>query len=115
MGRLFFERAGIGCFQRESGLHKRGQEGPEKKIVNCFTWGITQLTIRCVHVALCEYNGCHSSAVAAPLYAIYRQTRYTTTSVNTNIVGDLDVNLDLFQKETFPDTTLFIKTCGLRN
>ena len=55
-----------------------------------------QLTIRCVLNVWREYDGCHSSAVAAPLYAIYRQTRYTTTSVNTNIVGDLDVNLDLF-------------------
>lgn len=69
---------------------------PEKKIVNCFTWGIMQLTISCVLSTLCRYDGCHSSAVAAPLYAIYRQIRYTTTNVDTNIVGDLDVNLALF-------------------
>jgi len=86
----------IGCFWREGSGKNSEKEGPEKKIVNCFIWGTMQLTIRCVLNVWREYDGCHSSAVAAPLYAIYRQTRYTTTSVNTNIVGDLDVNLDLF-------------------
>lgn len=96
MGRLFFGRTMIGCFWREGSGKNSEKEGPEKKIVNCFIWGTMQLTIRCVLNVWREYDGCHSSAVAAPLYAIYRQTRYTTTSVNTNIVGDLDVNLDLF-------------------
>lgn len=90
----------------------KGNGRSKMKIVNCGTWGVIQLTMGEYSTPLVNKVVGHSSAVAAPLYAIYRHTRYTTTSTNTNICGGFNVNLCQYTYKIFSIVTLFIKTCG---
>lgn len=63
MNLIFFHRGGQEIWVKEWG-------GPKMKIVNCATWGVIQLTMGEYSTLSVNTAVGHSSAVAAPLYAI---------------------------------------------